>query len=890
MKPQSSRCACCWRSSARADRIAPEAVEIYSDYLTVNSAYHRTLFVYDLPDTVHIGFLARLTEMKDRIKVVKYIRPVPKKDALAILGRKKAQLIAAEHTTSQGNVLVRERMRMARESVEHAHREVQSDRERYHELSILVHIEAESLQKLDSLTERVKTKLDEMHATTKTAREEMWEGYVSCLPFGENHLVKRYCTSGILTNPLSCFSTFSSLQLSHSRGVLWGTDQSTDAAVIYDDKKVPNRHKIILGGSGMGKTVLVKALSTRCRLRGETNILIDPEGRTRYESVAKRLGGQFVKLGQGSSTRINPLDLPSDYPDLQKLGDSIAEEESPEEALYRAREGAYNSKLTTIVSLLGVMANASESATDKLSTRLQGKLEKVLAETYADKGISEDPDTHHRTPPVMADFFAKLAHYTEGERADHDLVNLRASLYPWEKGSLRKIFDGRTNVNLRSKYLVFRISAGENGPEKAPLMFVLLDFLRGRLADPRESITCWIDEMWSLLYYPMAVSLLNNFWRAFRASNTAMVGITQDLEEFLGSEQSATLMRQSQTYALLGQSKSTVEKIAGYTELAEETRKEISNYAEGEALLIAGRRQLPIKVSISAEEERLYNTDPDKDEHYLESSLAEDGRDGLPALSGAPESDRAPAPSLGELAPYANGRPAGRIYVLSGESAPEVAFSLAGLFAGAATRHATGGRVLLVDASGSISDGLLAGMQRRPTDELLGSENANANGGGRRSLDDYLVLEPESGLKVLLRPSRDSSEAGKLAERLASEFDAVVVACASTPSPNGTRRHWPRYAEDWVLSASKIVTTAETSEGLSEGISDLEEIGELNQRPLLALTGPDDDGANLPARAVVALPDGERLRRAMAAGEFASLQDESATESFARLAHGLSQS
>jgi hypothetical protein len=878
------------------DRIAADEVEVHSDYIKVGSVYRRTLFVFDMPDSVRVGFLSRLTEMKDRVTLVKYIKPVPTGEALDILGRKKAQLIAAEHTTSQGNVLDKERMRLARESVEFAHREIGSSRESYHELSVLVHIEEDSLGKLDALTQKVKGKLDELRAHTKTAREEMWEGYVSCLPFGENHLVGRYCTSGVLTKPLSCFSTFSSLQLNHERGVLYGTDQNTNATVMADDKKLPNRHKIVLGGSGMGKTVLVKALSTRSRLRGETNVLIDPEGKTRYETVAKRLGGQFVKLGQGSSTRINPFDLPSDYPDLEKLGDSIADEESPEEALRKARAGAFNSKLSMAVALIGLMATSSGAETGTLPNRTQSKLEKVITELYRDKGIGEDPDTHYRTPPVMGEFFEKLTVHAE---RDEDLTELRESLYRWEQGSLQNIFDGHTNVDLRSKYLVFRIAAGENGPEKAPLMFVLLDFLRGRLADPKESITCWIDEMWSLLYYPMAVDLLNNLWRASRASNTSMVGITQDLEEFLESAQAETLMRQSQTYVLLGQSKNTVEKIGAYTELSAERKTEVSFYPRGEALLIAGRRQLPIKVSISAEEERLFNTDPDKDEEYRRAdeagqhssgSLGEaEGEAGLPATP----------PTLRELAPYANGYPAGRIYALAGSAASEVAFSLSGLLAAAASQNETGGRVLLVDASGVLSRGPLAGYQGRSTDELLELESQpEASGYG---LDHYLVEDPEWGLRILPSPETEHPDDARNRElrqmligRMKSEFDAVVVACApgsSSGSQGGAPAYTNGYAGDWLLESSRTIVVADTARELAGDLQSLESYAEFHHRPLLALTGADDqagEGVNLPVKSTIVLPDGESLRRSMEGLEFASVEDESATGEFARLAQRMS--
>lgn len=204
------------------DRIAPDAVRVHADHIQVGSTFQRTLYVYDLPERVRFGILQSLVEMKEKITVVKYIQPISKKESLEILGRKESQLRAAERITASGNLLARHAKETARKNAEFARAEVAHDRERYYELTILIQCEADSLEELNALTDRVRTKLDEMYAYTHVAREEMWEGYVSRLPLGELHLELKYCSSGILTAALSCFSTFSSLQLNHKRGCYGG--------------------------------------------------------------------------------------------------------------------------------------------------------------------------------------------------------------------------------------------------------------------------------------------------------------------------------------------------------------------------------------------------------------------------------------------------------------------------------------------------------------------------------------------------------------------------------------------------------------------------------------------------------------------------------------------
>jgi hypothetical protein len=935
------------------DRIAPDAVQIHSDHLVVGTSYHRTLYIYDLPESVRNGFLQPLADLKRRIKVVKFIRKVPTNEALKFIGKKKSQLLAAEKTTSQGNVLDRLYKEQARKSANYAHEEVQGLRQSYHQLAVLIHLEADSKEELDELTDTVRDTLDARYAANRLALEEMWEGYCSCLPLGENHLLEKYCSSGILTKPLSCFATFSSVEINHDEGVLFGTDQSTNALVRYDRRKANNRHMLIWGASGMGKTVLVKSISTRSRIRGETQILIDPEGNTRYEAVAREIGGQFVKLGKGGKSRINPFDLGADYPDLSLLADEIEDGEDPDQVLHEARSGAFTSKVGTIVTLIGIMSTAESAAstTAGLDASLRGPVERVIAEVYADAGITEDPETHHNTPPTMPEFFEKLAVYAT---EDEELAGLFKRLYSWHTGGLRHIFSGQTNVDLHSKYLVIRTSTNKYGAETAPLQFVLLDYLSGRLADPREAITCWLDEFWSLLRYPMAAEHLSRLWRASRASGTSMVGITQDIEEFTTSEHVETIMNQSQTYVLLGQNKKFVERIGEYVEIDEATRKRVQRFSRGEALLIAGQRQMRLDINISEHEKEIFHTDaaalssgggsaaeltgaaggPGNGSGEDRSNGPDNGGDGKPtvtaAAAGGPSrkaSDERPAtrtparkkdepPSMREIAPRVSTPPGARagddlrdggIYAIGGPSATQVGFALSGMLAVAATRHETGGRVLFVDAAKTLSTtALFAGIELPPTDWLIEDVNpgaanhkaarkstASKNGGGRierdLQLEDYLIRDHDSGLCVLRYPEDDSIEAEGLAGYLGRHFDAVIVAVSKRPGGNGGGHRWPDYARDWVLSASAVGAAASSAEALTKAVAGFEDLGDFNTSPLLALTtgGNGSKPGKELARDTLTLPPADELAGAMGQGVFLPVEEPEEAGGFARLAQRL---
>lgn len=602
------------------DEIAPEAIKVFDSYLKVNDTYQATMFVHDLPDQVHFGILDRFLRMEGKVRTLKYVNPIDKDKADSLLSKKISELIAAQSGTGGDNVRDEKRREIALGSAQKAYDKVLMDEESYHELSIVVHCEADTLEELRSLVEQVRTKLKGARARSKLARQEMLEGYMSSQLFGLNSLTRRHCTKGILTNPLSCLFTFGSFKLEHEDGVLYGIDQDSHSMVIFDHKVLPNQHMILFGKPGMGKSFAVKVMATRKRLKGESVILVDPEGNTGYDRAAKAVGGEYVVLGLGSPHKINPLDIRTDYMNLTVLA-GADDTEDQEDATNRAKSGAFYGKIQKLVDLVNLMAAKDEDLSTNLSAAVQGKLERLFVATYNDFGITQDPATHTNTPPTMTDFFERLAVAAE---TDPDLELLRAELYQWEQGSLREVFDGQTNVDLDSPFLVLQISAANEGKGKAPIMYAMLDYLSGRLSNPEEAITCYIDEQWSLLKFKLAVELMNELWRVGRVRNTSMVGITQDILEFVSSEKSETIIRLSSTKMLLGQNRKTIDAISRYIELSQEQKTRIANFTKGQALLCVDEdKQVPLQIVASELEKRIFNTDPNLEKKYREQERQE---------------------------------------------------------------------------------------------------------------------------------------------------------------------------------------------------------------------------------------------------------------------------
>lgn len=836
------------------DKIAPDAVRVEPDHLRVEDRLHATLFVSSWPDEVFFGMLEEITHIEGRIKLVKYIEPRPKSEAIKILGGKLAELTASERTADDGNVASNQQRQIARFTNEQALAELQSDRQKYLELSVLIHCEADSEEALESIVENVKTTLAGTNAEAKLAREEAWEGFLSCLPFGVNHLEKRYIGTGMLTNPLACLFSYGTHQIDHEHGVFLGVDTSSQSVMTLDTRELMNPHSVILGQSGAGKSQTVKALSTRLRMLGHRIVLIDPVGNSKYARVAKRLGGEFVYISPSSRHKINPFAIHDNYLNADLLRDTLEDGDTEEDAEAMAREAAYDGKVQEIVRMISLMISSDDTAGAGLDPGEAGYIEEAVYEAYNRKGITQDPSTHHVEPPVLPDLFAVLR---EREGTNPGLTQVLKKLYSWEKGGLSKLFDQQTNVDLDNKYLVFQI-ANVKDRQKAPVMHAILEFMNGILSNPEEPSDCFIDEAWSLLAYEMSAEFAETMWRSGRARNSAMCAISQQVAEFVESFQGKRMLELSATHMVFRHQNSLSCQATGKVyDLSPEETEGLVNLQKGEGYLIVDENRIPMQILCSPEEMRLFNTDPTLEAEYAEQerlsaeatseaerrAIAQASADTATGASTRPASRQSeppagPAPRTGldELPPVPaservtesdqdtteldlseikrgleavskGGMPAPKIpHLTTGISLPsedepmplyafcgDAAPVTAAAVARLVARQAEidGLYVLAVDAcSNQLAAQLCEPIDLAPVDEYL------VNGGADpERLGPYMTFsEGYPNLMVAAAPDDENLPGFSLVSAVREAFDVCIVACSSES-----------YAADWIGEADRVV-------------------------------------------------------------------------------------
>lgn len=825
------------------DAIAPDCVRIAPDHLEVDGRFHTTMFVSGWPDEVFFGMLSDLGRIEGRVKVVKYIEPRPKKEAQTILGGRVAALRASRRTAADGNVNSEQQREIAEYTNEQALHEINSGRQRYLELSVLVHLEAESLDDLYAMSREVQDILAGWRVETKLAREQTWEGLLSSLPFGRNYLAERYCSFGMLSRPTACLLTYGGQQLDHENGAFVGVDARSNAVMTLDTRRLVNPHGVILGQSGAGKSFVIKCLSTRYLMAGHRQVIIDPEGNSRYVRVARSIGGAYAVIAPGSKHKINPFDLHEDYMNLDLLEDIFGDEDETEgaeaeEAYRAARSSALDGKAQEITRMVSLMAATDESgssggAVGGLSGGEASFIERAVYEAYERRGIMADPTTHSRPAPIFPEFWDILNVYA---KENEIVAGLLEKLWSWHSGALSKIFDAPTNVDLSNRYLVFQISKVKNR-QKAPVMHAILEFLNGVLSNPNEPSDCWIDEGWALLAYPMSAEFAEMMYRSGRARDNAMWLASQAINEFVGSSQGDVILKLAATHMIFRhEHQMSARATAAVHDLSDEETEELINFQRGEGYLIVDQARIPMVVMASEAEEELYNTDPRLEAKYR-SGRNPDKRPSLNPLDSNSIDEQATRPV----------NPATRMqtYAFSGDGASETAAAMVRMLGREARRQ--GKHVLAVDACGgalSESLGVPQDAEERRSDSHL-DEFLSRNRVDAEALGEHLKRSAAPSVWCAEPPQDSSLPSFALKETASEIFDVCIVACPGPDQGNF-------YAEDWLLGADAVVGCSSSDEdGALRSALTAEELRGKNGT-LLAVSGSKAGGRE---------PDSERRGR-----------------------------
>lgn len=553
------------------DIIAPSVIEVDFNHIKIGNTYFRTLFVAGYPRFVSANWLYPLISFNHTLDISMFIYPVESKEILDNIKRKIGEMEATIQSDIKRGKVIDPTTQVALDDALSLQKQLAKGAERFFQFGLYVTIPASSPEELDQISKQVESALGSLMIISKKATLQMEEGFKTTLPLSTDKLL---ITRNMDTTSLATTFPFSSSELTANEGIMYGLNEHNDSLIIFDRFTLENANSVVFGKSGSGKSFLTKLEAVRSLMFGTEIIILDPE--EEYEAITKAVDGEYIKFSFNSGIKINPFDL-----------SSVAEEGENELGL----------KILSLHSLMRViMGNLSPSE--------DAVLDRSLVLTYKQKGITPDPLTQTKEPPLMEDLYKTLLGMEEP-----DAKALSDRLEKFIKGSLAGIFDQRSNLDIKNPFTVFSIRDLEE--ELRPIaMFIILDFIWTKVKKDLKKRLLIVDEAWYMMKYPDSATFLYSIAKRARKYYLGLTTLTQDIEDFLGNDYGKAIVSNSSIQILLKQSPSSIDKIADVFYLSQGEKHLLLAANIGEGLFFAGPAHVAIKVIASPEEYSLVSTTP----------------------------------------------------------------------------------------------------------------------------------------------------------------------------------------------------------------------------------------------------------------------------------------
>jgi conjugal transfer ATP-binding protein TraC len=585
------------------DIIAPSSVEVDFRYIRVGDSFYTTLFIAGYPRYVSPGWLQPIIDYDHTLDISMFCYPTSSSDVLADLKRKIGEMQATLSSDAEAGKVADPSVEAALEDALGLQEELAKGIERFFQFGFYITVSALDLPELTQTVKELQTTLGGLLLAGKTATLQMEEGFKSTLPLGLDRL---YVTRNMDTSSLASTFPFTSAILTQNKGVMYGVNQQNGSLIIFDRFSLENANEVVLGKSGAGKSYAIKLEIARQFMLGAEVIVIDPEGE--YETMTPALGGEVVDFSSSSEIKINPFDL-SD--------------------VFEEGENELGLKILSLHGLLKLITGDLDAEHDAI-------MDRALIECYRQKGITTDPATQRRQPPLMEDLYKTLLGMENQPAKD-----IAYRLEKFIKGSAAGIFNQQSNFEINNPLTIFSIRNLEE--ELRPVaMHIILDFVWTKVKKNLKKRILILDEAWYMMKYQDSASFVYSLAKRARKYYLGMTTATQDVEDFLKNEYGKAVLTNSSIQILLKQGTAEVDMIADTFYLSEGEKALLLSSDVGEGLFFAGQNHVAMKVFAAPFEHELITSNPiellkrqqDKDASLAQSKLEDD--------SNAPSEPQAP--------------------------------------------------------------------------------------------------------------------------------------------------------------------------------------------------------------------------------------------------------
>ena len=342
---------------------------------------------------------------------------------------------------------------------------------------------------------------------------------------------------GIPSNTVAAIYPWIYAHVSDQKGFKLGVSEGVPVFIDFfrrDSERV-NSNMVIVGKSGSGKSYATKALLTNLAADDSKIFILDPENE--YTELAKNLHGKFINVGNAQYGRLNPFHI------IMALDDEDSDGPS----------GSYSTHLQFLEEFFKqVIPDCDKDALEYLNS--------LVDRMYLNHGITAETDLSKLRPedyPTFDDLYDEIL--KEFQMSDNEyvrrmlrtLVNYVAKFA--EGGRNANIWNGPSTITTDENFTVFNFQsllANHNGSIANAQMLLVLKYIDNEIIKNRDYNTRYgcnrkvivvIDEAHVFIdtKYPVALDFMFQMAKRIRKYNGMQIVITQNIKDFVGSEEIA---------------------------------------------------------------------------------------------------------------------------------------------------------------------------------------------------------------------------------------------------------------------------------------------------------------------------------------------------------------
>ncbi len=391
-------------------------------------------------------------------------------------------------------------------------------------ISVYFQLNAKTEKEMADLEDVFYQAVDDVDITLDPLSSYQKEAYLSVSPIGSN-LLGKWVKQNVASESFANLYPFNEPALLDETGLYLGTVYNRSDVIMFDPFiKRGNKNIIVLGASGIGKSVAVMKILENEFYQGTTIRNIDVEGT--YNEFFQQMGGLVIDVSGNNEFCINPLQI-----------------RTPDEI----KEGIVSDYISEVRKWISIY---KPSWTDEYLDLF----ERYLTRVYRKKGFTNEITTlkgfKNTDYPLLSDVYNEIVDELENNKQEKFLSeSMRDALEKMLLG-LESAASSGADAKLFNRYTYL----GEDIENLQSINFDMKDLMSGSLSrkmaqwsnifsfisqaingnmDQSKRIMVSIDELHEFLKkeYLSLVDIINSYERRFRKYNASFLKSTQTLDE-----------------------------------------------------------------------------------------------------------------------------------------------------------------------------------------------------------------------------------------------------------------------------------------------------------------------------------------------------------------------